>query len=1319
MSVRYKRVALVGGLLIITLLTAVSFLPKDDIRALLNDNNGTNLILVSPESFSNNQAVLIGRTPNSEFEYVKWVYKDYVLKGYNEGDLVVTLEPRIMNGTSLMWRNNVQGLELVYDEDEAKIVMGFDVVTPYSRVYVASVNVTYSVYPFKSKPRIQIFNTTTNDLRVQLFVWLDNHADGERIDADYNGALELKYDDVALNWSDNVLPTSVYKYGNGKVVLNYPKGEYDIDPTITVGGVEINYLLVEKSHPAWDSRLGKYYYSDITGGDLPLAFKFDKDVHLTKDKISSFKQFDIDKDELNLTSLKVSIGINRTYNRSVIDQIIPYNVTIITGNDSYVKTLTNYTYKNVTDWRFVYYDWKDYDEYTFKKDEWYIVNFEGSWEARLGDFAVDLIPQINSYNFNEYAWWNSSWGKRKSVYVSHNQFVLNASWQIPANVSHDNDMVANGTDLRFVDNDNSTLLDSWREDESSVDSDYHYAWFELASSGNQTVWMYYSNSDALDVFNCDNVFLECEFEDGSFANETGNWKWYNSALTFTDLGDYANMSADANEGMQTIAEYPIGTATVSRMNIHNEQSVTAADIVWGYSAAGIGGNGEASRFSDSGSDTFKDSGGSTATGLSLNTIYRMEISRPNTSYHTFSADFGSTFIQRSVTQPDAAEVGYYSQGTGASYVWYWFVRNITNDSVNPTISFGSEEENPTLYSVKINSVAGYTVNDSIISDSTPNVELVFEDSSHATGTMEIKVNSTPYGINYSVVNNTVTNITVNASLSDAYYVVAVYGNVSSGYSNVSDAFGFVVETEAPSVTLNNPANQTYSKNASYVFNYTLVDEINNSMIGRFYLDGALNNTNSSVLNNTLTNVVVYGMTEENHTWFVSGTDGSGTTNSANRTLVIDLTSPVWSLDSDNHTFQKSDFYINWSLTELYPDDSTDVYSNDSWATNNTDFVGSRDILVDVSDWGDGEFEVLVGIKDLANNFNSSSVNVTVDLTDPTQYFISPTPANNTIITVEYINVNVSSNDTNFNSSNVILEFTNSSGTTNYTMSCEYNSTDWVCEQNVTNLDETSHSFYVYVTDLSGRVNVSEWRVNYVEISIPDFSSLTQTVDANPDSREDMDANVTITSGYQVSTVYLETNLTGSAVNYTVTDNSAVSSYMANFTLQINGNLSVGEQYYFKFHANNTVGWNTTATKTYVVRNLSVTIEFFENGTLFDDNTVDLTGVYLEFNTSSNNGTFELYNQSVNNITITLNNTGDVAESYKLYLNESPRSNHTYYVNDEYSTSTWTELNETEQFVFTNVGTGVETNLYFWVVLDEVANYTTEILQFFLEVWEYV
>ncbi|MCX7699066.1 MAG: hypothetical protein N2114_06345, partial [Candidatus Goldbacteria bacterium] len=76
------------------------------------------------------------------------------------------------------------------------------------------------------------------------------------------------------------------------------------------------------------------------------------------------------------------------------------------------------------------------------------------------------------------------------------------------------------------------------------------------------------------------------------------------------------------------------------------------------------------------------------------------------------------------------------------------------------------------------------------------------------------------------------------------------------------------------IFLNLPANNTQINNIQNInFNFTVIDDYSSTLNCSIYLDGILNQTNNSVINNTLTNFYINGIQYGPHYWYINCTDG--------------------------------------------------------------------------------------------------------------------------------------------------------------------------------------------------------------------------------------------------------------------------------------------------------------------------------------------------------------------------------------------------------------------------------------------------------------
>lgn len=100
---------------------------------------------------------------------------------------------------------------------------------------------------------------------------------------------------------------------------------------------------------------------------------------------------------------------------------------------------------------------------------------------------------------------------------------------------------------------------------------------------------------------------------------------------------------------------------------------------------------------------------------------------------------------------------------------------------------------------------------------------------------------------------------------------------------------------APMITLNSPADTYNSSSASVLFNVTVtsIEGITNVSL---YLNGVLNETNTSGINAT-SYLFTKSLSDGNHNWSITSCNTDGCTTSATRTFTIDTTAPVLNVTS--------------------------------------------------------------------------------------------------------------------------------------------------------------------------------------------------------------------------------------------------------------------------------------------------------------------------------------------------------------------------------------------------------------------------------------
>jgi len=134
-------------------------------------------------------------------------------------------------------------------------------------------------------------------------------------------------------------------------------------------------------------------------------------------------------------------------------------------------------------------------------------------------------------------------------------------------------------DIRFTDDDGTTLLDYWME--SKVDSDYAIFWVEVAddlSTIAGTIYCYYGKADATSISNGDNTFrLFDHFDDGSLNTA----KWDEGGVgTAVESGTVLTITSGNTSGNQKYITSDITYATGVAVEILSKTTYTAQATAW-------------------------------------------------------------------------------------------------------------------------------------------------------------------------------------------------------------------------------------------------------------------------------------------------------------------------------------------------------------------------------------------------------------------------------------------------------------------------------------------------------------------------------------------------------------------------------------------------------------------------------------------------------------------------------------------------------------------------------------------------------------------
>jgi len=227
----------------------------------------------------------------------------------------------------------------------------------------------------------------------------------------------------------------------------------------------------------------------------------------------------------------------------------------------------------------------------------------------------------------------------------------------------------------------------------------------------------------------------------------------------------------------------------------------------------------------------------------------------------------------------------------------------------------------------------------------------------------------------------------------------------TGNTNTSSTLTFSIDTTPPSVTINSPIIGYNTSATSLTVNYTAIDAISPPMNCSTYLDVALNNTNSSVANNTPFSYSITGLGEQlPHTLNVTCADARGNIGSYQKTFNVDQTKPSIVIT----TPAQSGIYKSATLNFTASDNLAATMScNRTVNSVNMTTITVQNGIANVTTptWAQGTNYVNVTCVDSVGNVNTSATtSFTYDTQLPSVYLNSPASIFNTNSTSVIVNV---------------------------------------------------------------------------------------------------------------------------------------------------------------------------------------------------------------------------------------------------------------------------------------------------------------------------
>jgi PGF-pre-PGF domain-containing protein len=544
----------------------------------------------------------------------------------------------------------------------------------------------------------------------------------------------------------------------------------------------------------------------------------------------------------------------------------------------------------------------------------------------------------------------------------------------------------------------------------------------------------------------------------------------------------------------------------------------------------------------------------------------------NTTVHNSSAN--QTIFQNLTFDTTLLPDGNYSVNVSASNLTSTINKSIflvgllvDNDGPSVTVLAPANGSNQTRDFVQFN----FTIND--------NVPITVQ-----TAYLEFP-NATPFNTSLTNVSgnwNAVINMT---NVNEGRYTLKVYTNNSLNNENNSVNVSIIVDRTAPTVTLNtSTGTNSTDSTPSFAFNFS---DISFSASCALYINGLLNVTNSTVVNNSNTIIAVPSPLTDNVTYTVSVncTDGSGNVGNSSviNITIFSIAPNVSILNPVNATNQSNNelLQFNASVVATFPFDyplSAVVFqvSNGSNTFNRsaTNVSSNWGVVINMSQIKEGTHVVKVFANDSINNVNDSkNLTIFVDRTGPT------TNLRNTTFNTTDSTPTFKFNFTDLTRSANCSLFLD--GVRNASNSIVANNTDTTLTISDAIIDGI-HTAVVNCTDGSGNIGNSTVINITVDTAAPTITVVGPTGAVNFSASTN---NVTFNISVQDASTRVESvkfsfnNASGASFNYTATNTSGYWGFSYNVS-------SLGEGVHVvTIFANDTVNnLNNTVVLTFAVDN---------------------------------------------------------------------------------------------------------------------------------------
>ena len=541
----------------------------------------------------------------------------------------------------------------------------------------------------------------------------------------------------------------------------------------------------------------------------------------------------------------------------------------------------------------------------------------------------------------------------------------------------------------------------------------------------------------------------------------------------------------------------------------------------------------------------------------------------------------------------------------ASVINYTETRNVTIDTINPSLNYTVTTPNSSTYLNTSSFAVNVTASD--VNFNTTTIRLYNSTNLIQTNTTNVSGN---YNINYSSLANGV------------YYFNSTTCDLALN-CNTTVTRNVTVDTILPNITYNSNSAQ----NGTFTSNSTIF--INISALDTNYLNTSVRLYNSTNL--LMTNYrydqgdyeIQYGVST--NTYYYINSTSCDLANNCNSTLTVNITidtiTPSLSYNSNsvanNSYLAKNSIFINTSSSDTnFNNTIVRLYNATALVLTNTS-NSSGDFAINYTSLQDGPYYYNVTTCDLALNCNNSATRtVYLDNTFPSLVYNANTPANLTILNVSSFLINITGTDANFLNSTINLY--NSTGT--------YSSTNTlgsgVFVVNYAALTDGDYYYNASTCDTFNNCNISLTRKITIHTIYPAISYNSNSDPSKTRTGNSIFINATVADAGLVNITLRLFNSTGSKINSTSSTSNG--DFATNFT-----NLADGTYTYYAIAYDIGGNTNSTSNRTISLSNLLVKYNYtnlFNNSLISSYNITVLNNNYSETN---------MYPVSTNNITLNL------------------------------------------------------------------------------------